>query len=145
MKSPTVAQQPTILIIDDNPANIRLLEKLLINFGYSSIHSISDPREASRIYSEIHPDLVLLDLNMPYMDGFQVMKQLKELEGESHAPILIMTAQNDKETKLKALKEGAVDFLSKPFYLAEAMRRIQNILEVRLLQNLVREQDQILD
>jgi putative two-component system response regulator len=134
-----------ILIIDDQPVNVLLLEKLLENAGYTSLHSTTDSRKASQIYSEIHPDLVLLDLNMPNLNGFQVMEQLQELEKESYAPILILTAQNAKEVRLKALKEGAKDFLSKPFDVTEVLCRIQNLLEVRLLHNQVRRQNKVLD
>jgi putative two-component system response regulator len=134
-----------ILIIDDQPVNVLLLQKLLENKGYTSLHSTTDSRKASQMYSEIHPDLVLLDLNMPHLDGFQVMEQLQELEKESYAPILILTAQNAKEVRLKALKKGAKDYLSKPFDVTEVLCRIQNLLEVRLLHNQVCRQNKVLD
>jgi len=145
MNPQTIEQQSTILIVDDHESSVELLKALLTSFGYSSIYSTMDSREASKMYSAIRPDLVLLDLHMPHMDGFQVMKQLKELEKESYAPILILTSQNDKDIRLKALKEGATDILNKPLNLAEVMFRIQNILEIRLLHRRVRDQNKAPD
>ena len=145
MNPQTIEQQATILIVDDHESSVELLKALLTSFGYSSIYSTMDSREASKMYSAIRPDLVLLDLHMPHMDGFQVMKQLKELEKESYAPILILTSQNDKDIRLKALKEGATDILNKPLNLAEVMFRIQNILEIRLLHRRVRDQNKTPD
>ncbi len=134
-----------ILIIDDEPANVLLLEKLLHQEGYRFIQSITDPSLASQIYQDFEPDLILLDLNMPKVNGFQVMEILQELEKDSYLPVLILTAQNDKFTRLKALKKGAKDFVNKPFDLAEVCFRIKNILEVRLLHNQIKNQNKILE
>ncbi len=134
-----------ILIVDDEPANIELLEDILENEGYSSFRSTLDSRKTLAMYKEMRPDLVLLDLNMPHLDGFQVMDQLQDLEQDSYAPILVLTAQSDRKTRIQALAAGARDFIGKPFDLAEVKRRISNMLEIRLLHNQVRDQNRILE
>ncbi len=122
-----------ILIVDDEPANIRVLERLLNSKGYTCIESITDPREAVAGYQKFQPDLVILDLNMPHLNGFQILEQFNNLDQEYHVPVMVLTAQIDKNSKLKALELGARDFLSKPFDLVELSMRIRNLLEVRLL------------
>lgn len=134
-----------ILIIDDEQGNISLLEDVLENEGYSDFHSVQDSRKALDMYKEIRPDLVLLDLNMPYLDGFQVMEQLKEIEKNSYAPVLVLTAQSDRNTRLRALAAGARDYIEKPFDITEVNQRISNMLEIRLLHNQVRDQNIILE
>jgi putative two-component system response regulator len=134
-----------ILIIDDEKANILLLEDILENEGYSHFTSTQDSRKSLDLYKEIRPDLVLLDLNMPYLDGFQVMEQLIDLEKTSYAPILILTAQSNRNTRLRALAKGARDYIEKPFDVTEVTHRIANMLEVRLLHNQVRDQNLILE
>lgn len=120
-----------ILIVDDNPSNILLLERTLRDAGYGSIMSTTDPFKVCDLYRENHYDLVLLDLEMPGMDGFQVMADLKCLASEGYVPIMVLTA--NPIHKLRALHGGAKDFLSKPFDLAEVLVRVRNMLEVRLL------------
>ncbi len=122
-----------IFIVDDQPANTMLLEKTLKQAGYSQVCSTNDSRQAAPIYMEFQPDLVLLDLKMPYMDGFQVMEQLNAFEENSYAPVLVLTAQADENNQLRALHSGAKDFLGKPFSSSEVLARINNMLEVRLL------------
>ncbi|RJP18985.1 MAG: response regulator [Candidatus Omnitrophota bacterium] len=134
-----------ILIIDDQPQNILLLEKMLKAAQYASVNSTTDSRRAVDLYQEYKPDLVLLDLRMPHMDGFQVMEQLREIEGNSYLPILVLTAQSDRDTRLRALESGAKDFLDKPLDQAEVLARIHNILEIRLLYNELSNQNQILE
>lgn len=134
-----------ILIIDDEPANIALLEDILEEGGFTYFRSTTDSRKALDMYKEIRPDLVLLDLNMPYLDGYQVMDQLKEVEQESYAPILVLTAQSDRNTRIKSLEAGARDFLGKPFDLIEVKQRILNMLEIRLLHNQTRDQNRLLE
>ena len=138
-------QKAKILIIDDEQANIVLLEDILENEGYTNFKSIQDSREVLDIYKEIRPDLVLLDLNMPHLDGFQVMEQLREVEKGSYAPILVLTAQSDRNIRLNALAAGARDFIEKPFDITEVVHRISNMLEIRLLHNQVQDQNQILE
>lgn len=121
----------SILIVDDLEANVDLLERILRNAGYCNISSTRDPRAVCALYLEHRYDLILLDLQMPEMDGFEVMEGLKEVETEGYSPVLVITAQ--PAHKLRALKAGARDFVSKPFDLVEVQTRIRNMLEVRLL------------
>lgn len=134
-----------LLIIDDNPTNVVLLERTLTSEGFTSILSITDPRKAESIYRAYKPDLVLLDINMPYLDGYQVMAQFKEIEGESYIPVLVLTALQDDQTRIRALSEGAQDFLAKPFEKLETITRIENMLRIRLLHNEVKNQNSILE
>ena len=123
--------QGKILIVDDKQANVLLLEGMLRGAGYISITSTMDPRAVCALHRDNRYDLILLDLQMPGMDGFQVMEGLKEIETGGYLPVLVITAQPDQ--KLRALKAGAKDFVSKPFQLAEVLLRVHNMLEVRLL------------
>jgi len=134
-----------ILIVGDEPGNVLPLEQMMIQEGYEYLHSASDSTQFLGLFAEIQPDLVLLDLNMPRMDGFEVMKQLKAIDPKSMVPILVLTALKDEETKLRALRSGAKDFLSKPFDLTEASLRIKNLLEIRLLHQKVQMHNQILE
>src|SRR5882762_5998945 len=104
---------------------------MLRGAGYLSVESTMDPREVRELHLKNRYDLILLDLQMPGMDGFQVMESLKEIETGGYLPVLVITAQPDH--KLRALKAGAKDFISKPFDLVEVRTRIRNLLEVRLL------------
>ncbi len=122
-----------ILMVDDEISNILILETVLKQAKYTSITSTTDSREAASLYQKLKPDLVLLDLRMPNMDGFEVIEQIKQIEADSYAPILVLTAESDPAIRLKALQVGARDFLCKPLDLAEVLCRIRNILEVRLL------------
>jgi DNA-binding response OmpR family regulator len=123
-----------ILIIDDLATNIALLERILSRVGYRHFHSTTDPREALQAFNEYQPDLVLLDLQMPHLDGFQVLEQLASLRhGGASVPIVILTADTARESKMRALKLGARDFLTKPFDAAEIILRIRNLVESRSL------------
>jgi len=119
-----------ILIVDDQEANVLLLEQMLRGAGYVSVTSTMNPCEVCELHRKNRYDLILLDLQMPGMDGFQVMEDLKEIEIGGYLPVLVITAQPDH--KLRALKTGAKDFVSKPFELAEVLARAHNMLEVRL-------------
>jgi len=121
----------SILIVDDQEANVLLLEKMLRNAGYLRITSTMNPRAVCALHAEHRYDLILLDLQMPEMNGFQVLEGLKEVEFDSYVPVLVITAQPGH--KLQALQSGAKDFVSKPFDLVEVQTRIYNLLEVRLL------------
>jgi signal transduction histidine kinase len=134
-----------ILIVDDEPGNVLLLEQMMIQEGYDHLHSTSDSTKTLELFADIQPDLVLLDLNMPRMDGFEVMDQLKKADPKSLVPVLVLTALKDEETKLRALRSGAKDFLSKPFDLTEASLRIKNLLEMRLLHQRVQMHNQLLE
>jgi magnesium transporter len=120
-----------ILIVDDQKANIILLELMLRGAGYASISSTQHANEVCALHLKNNYDLILLDLVMPDMDGFQLMKKLKEIEKDGYLPVLVISAQPDH--KLSALQAGAKDFISKPFDLAEVLARVHNMLEVRLL------------
>jgi putative two-component system response regulator len=134
-----------ILIVDDNRANVALLEKLLRRGGYSQVESVTDPREVKGLYEANRYDLVLLDIRMPYLDGFQVMAQLQEVRGEDYLTILVLTAELTSETKLRSLQEGARDFLSKPFDSVEVLARVRNLLEVRMFHNWLKDQNRVLE
>jgi two-component system cell cycle response regulator len=131
MISTTDILEARILIVDDQAANVQLLEEMLREAGYRCIASTMDPRAVCALHRDNHYDLILLDLQMPGMDGFQVMEGLKEIETDGYLPVLVFTAQPGH--KLRALNAGAKDFISKPFDLMEARTRIHNMLEVRLL------------
>ena len=121
----------SILIVDDQPANVLLLEQLLAEVGYSHVTSTMKPEEVCALHRKNAYDLILLDLQMPVMDGFQVMEGLKTNVTDSYLPVIVLTAQPGH--KLRALQAGAKDFISKPFDLVEVKTRIHNMLEVRLL------------
>jgi len=122
-----------LLIVDDQDMNVRLLEKILQNAGYTHITSTTDSRDIEQLYTRHEFDLVLLDIQMPYLDGFDVMKILEKIQKETYVPVLVLTAQNDQDTRIKALAHGAKDFLTKPFDQTEVLLRINNLLEVRLM------------
>jgi PAS domain S-box-containing protein len=121
----------SILIVDDQEANVSLLTQMLQEAGYTSVASTMDPHEVCALHRKNRYDLILLDLQMPGMDGFQVIEALKTNDADGYLPVLVITAQPGH--KLRALQAGAKDFVSKPFDLVEVRTRIRNMLEVRLL------------
>jgi len=123
--------QARILIVDDQEANVTLLEEMLREAGYTRVASTMDPHQVCALHRKERYDLILLDLQMPGMDGFQVIEGLKTNPRDSYLPVLVITAQPGH--KLRALHAGARDFISKPFDLIEVKTRIRNMLEVRLL------------
>jgi putative two-component system response regulator len=137
--------QSKILIVDDQQPNILLLEKILELEGYTNLHSSSDPREVVPRHQEHHYDLILLDIRMPYLDGFQVMEQVDAMFHCDYLPIIVLTAQMDVETRIRALEAGAQDFLTKPFHQLEVLHRIRNYLEVRTLYNHRRKHGNLLE
>jgi len=120
-----------VLVVDDQPANVLLLERMLAGAGYVAVTSTLDPRAVCDLHEKHRYDLIVLDLQMPGMDGFEVMEGLKHVEKDGYLPVLVITAQPDH--KLRALQAGAKDFISKPFDVAEVLMRVHNMLEVRLL------------
>ena len=132
-----------ILIVDDQPSNVELLEQMLQEAGYACVASTNDPHAVRALHQKNHYDLILLDLLMPGMDGFQVMAGLKENETDGYIPILVITAQPGH--KLQALSAGAKDFVSKPFDLVEVKTRIHNMLEVRLLYQKLENHNMVLE
>ena len=133
----------SILIVDDQPSNVMLLEQMLSNAGYRRVSSTMDPQAVCGLHAEHDFDLILLDLQMPVMDGFQVMAELKKIETHDYLPVLVITAQPGH--KLQALQTGAKDFVSKPFDLIEVQTRIHNMLEVRLLYKKLRDYNAVLE
>jgi CheY-like chemotaxis protein len=121
----------SVLIVDDQRANVELLEQLLADAGYSDVSSTTNPQEVCAMHRAHAYDVILLDLQMPVMDGFQVMEVLKTVTADAYLPVIVLTAQPGH--KLRALRAGAKDFISKPFDLMEVRTRIRNVLEVRLL------------
>ena len=135
-----------ILIVDDQEANTCLLEQILQHGEYTNIKSTNDSRRVLPLYTEFRPDLILLDLLMPYLDGFEIMKQLKSrISEDTYLPILVLTADTASEVKQKALSMGAKDFLTKPFDVIEVLLRINNLIETRLLYHQLESQNQILE
>src|SRR5207249_6008297 len=132
-----------ILIVDDLEANVRLLDRMLRQAGHTCVASTMDPHEVCGLHRDNRYDLILLDLEMPGMDGFQVMEGLKAIETDGYLPILVITAQPDH--KVRALKAGAKDFISKPFDLVEVRTRIHNMLEVRLLYKKIENYSKVLE
>jgi two-component system cell cycle response regulator len=132
-----------ILVVDDQQANVTLLERMLRGAGYSSVDSTLDPAQVLGLHRDNRYDLILLDIQMPGLDGFQVMEQLKGVETGGYLPVLAVTAQPGH--KLRALKEGARDFVGKPFDLAEVLMRVHNMLEVRLLHEAARANARMLE
>jgi serine phosphatase RsbU (regulator of sigma subunit) len=143
MVSSTDILNARILVVDDKEANVRLIEGMLRIAGYASIESTTDPTEVCELHRKNRYALILLDLQMPGMDGFQVMEGLKELEKDGYLPVLVITAQ--PAHKLRALEAGAKDFVSKPFDLAELRARVHNILEVRLLHQEIKNYSKVLE
>jgi putative two-component system response regulator len=139
------AYNSRVLLIDDEPANLKLLDKMLRAEGYTNLVSIADPRQVREAYCAEQTDLILLDINMPHLDGYEVMAQLKELEDPLLPPILVLTAQAGKEFLMRALSEGARDFLSKPFNRYELLARVRNLLDAQLALRLMSDQKEMLE
>lgn len=134
-----------IMIVDDEAPNLKLLSKILRGVGYQSLTLVSDSREVVSRYKENLPQLILLDIRMPYLDGFAVMEQLKELQDPMLPPIVVLTAQNSKEFLLRALASGAKDFISKPFDRNELLMRVQNLLDAQLAHQMLHDQKSVLE
>ncbi len=138
MAAPGRATEPLksarILVVDDEEANVRVLLKLLKWAGYENVEGVTDAREAAAAFVDFQPDLLLLDLHMPYLDGFEVMEIIRPLRrADEYFPILVLTGDLDDEVRTQALAGGARDFLTKPFEQVEALLRIKNLLETRRL------------
>jgi putative two-component system response regulator len=143
---PRGVQDATILVVDDEPVNLELLEALLGGAGYTRVTSTTDPRRVLELYHQLAPDLVMLDLRMPHLDGFAVMRQLRQAQPHgSYLPILMLTAEAASERRQRALAEGATDFLHKPFDPVEVLLRIANLLETRRLHTELRLHNDLLE
>ena len=144
-KAPHALCTARILIIDDQHSNVLLLTKILEMAGYTQVFSTTDPNQVQAMHQAEPYDLILLDIQMPELDGFGVMEQLKQNAGDDYVPVLVLTAATDNDTRIRALEGGAKDFLTKPFNRIEVLNRIRNMLEVRLLHNRLREQNEALE
>lgn len=128
-----------LLLVDDEAHCTKLMEAFLKQAGFSRVTVTNDPRQAVPLFQEVKPDLVALDMRMPHMDGFEVMRQLRQvIPAGDYVPILIVTGELDAPTKHKALAEGANDFLNKPVDATEVVLRIKNHLETRRLHQQIR-------
>jgi CheY-like chemotaxis protein len=143
MLSATDILGASILIVDDQDANVKLLERLLREASYTNVAATTTPKDVSSLHLKNRYDLILLDLQMPGMDGFEVMEMLKADGGDSYLPVIVLTAQ--PAHKLRALQAGAKDFISKPFDLLEVKTRIHNMLEVRLLYKKLASYNEVLE
>jgi len=135
----------SILLVDDEPSNLTLLERSLQPCSSYSLISTSDPRSVFGLCQRHRFDLIILDLNMPYLNGFQVMQQLREINEECLPPILVLTAQHDQEHRVRALQEGASDYVTKPFHMDELLARVNNLIMVRLYQKRMQVMNQSLE
>jgi len=135
----------TILIVDDEVVNIKLLEKLLHGAGYQNILSTQSPTDVLALVNEHNIDLIILDLNMPEMSGFDVMKQLHSNPLQYPPSILVLTAQHAREFRIDALDQGARDYVTKPFDRSELLARVRNLLEAKLADRFLAEQNQMLE
>ena len=134
-----------VLIIDDEPTNVELLTRVLEGAGFTRIESTNQPREACALYVRVRPDLILLDLQMPGMDGLAVMDELNRIAEASYLPILMLTGDLSQEARRKAVSRGAKDFVHKPFNPDEVLLRIRTLLETRFLYLQIQSQNQMLE
>ena len=134
-----------ILIVDDEPANVEVLRRLLERAGFNRIATTSDSREAADLYIEFRPDLILLDLHMPELNGLEVMDALNQIAEATYLPILMLTGDVSEESRRDALSRGAKDFVLKPFTSEEVLLRIGTLLETRFLYLQIQSQNQMLD
>jgi putative two-component system response regulator len=134
-----------ILVVDDDATNLKLADAMLRSDGHTDLVLVQDPREVLARYAEAPVGLILLDLNMPHLDGFAVMAQLKALGDPLLPPIMVLTAQRSREHALRALSAGARDFVSKPFDRDELLMRVRNLLEAQLAHRLLHRQRDVLD
>jgi response regulator RpfG family c-di-GMP phosphodiesterase len=141
-----VSREARILIIDDHEANIEALKRIMRSAGFLSVNSTTDPMIGVALVQTWNPDLVLLDLHMPGLDGFGVLEAIRpQLSGGSYLPVLMLTADSSDETKRRALAGGVKDFLLKPFDATEALLRIENLLETRSAYTTIRKQNESLE
>ena len=134
-----------ILIVDDEPANVEILGRLLGRAGFTRIESTNDSREAAGLYVRFRPDLILLDLHMPHMTGLEVLDELNQIVEASYLPVLMLTGDLSQEARQEALSRGAKDFLNKPFHADEVLLRISTLLETRFLYLQIQSQNQMLE
>jgi len=142
----TWTRQANVLIVDDQPMNIMLLEHVLGRAGFVNVRGTTDPGEVEALFRELEPDIILLDLHMPVIDGFEVLRRLRPLIGEGgFLPILVLTADNTPSVRKEVLHLGANDFLTKPLDASEVVLRIENLLNTRYFYLQMQEQNQSLE
>lgn len=134
-----------ILVVDDNSSNITLFERMLKQNGYSNVVASTDPTKVLPLLESQSFDLLILDINMPIMDGFDVMRAIREREFDFWLPIIVVTAQSDNGAKFRAMALGAKDFIVKPYEMQETLNRIRNTLESKIMHNRLEEQNHELD
>ncbi len=134
-----------ILIVDDQKLHTFFLEKVLKKEGYKNIHCVTDARRAVGAFHDFHPDIILLDLIMPYLDGFQITEQLREHREHNYLPILGLSEDKSSEMKQRALQAGITDFLSKPYESSEVFMRLRNMIEARILHEQIKDQNKLLE
>ena len=134
-----------MLIVDDEPANVDILKRVLHRAGFTRVEATNDSREAAQLYVKFRPDLILLDLHMPHMDGLEVMDELNHIAEASYLPILVLTGDDSQDARQDALSRGAKDFLNKPFHPDEVLLRIATLLETRFLYLQIQSQNQMLE
>lgn len=140
-----IKQSQKILIVDDEPSNLKLLIRLLGHHGYADVSTLEDPRQVVNVFRQLRPDLILLDLNMPHLSGFEVLDQLKALSDPLLPPVVILTAQHGRDFVLEALSRGARDYICKPFDPSELVMRVQNLLDAHLAHRLLFDQKKTLE
>ncbi|NIB39367.1 response regulator [Pseudomaricurvus alkylphenolicus] len=145
MTEPTNVHLGRILVVDDNPVNIAIVEKILCHDGYTRVDSTTNPLEVTERYRRDDYDLILLDVHMPEMSGIEVLAELRQQHPGDYLPVLILTADHTEETRNQCLAGGAKDFIGKPFDRTEVCLRVRNILEVRLLHKAVLRQNEELE
>jgi putative two-component system response regulator len=139
------SKNANILVVDDEMANIRLLEKMLTSMGYKNVVCTQDPKQVLPLYQQHNSDLILLVLNMPELDGYRVMAQLKELGDNFLPPILVLTAQHMQSFCQRAFDSGAHDYVTKPFDADELLSRVRNMLEIKMSKKFMHHQNEILE
>jgi signal transduction histidine kinase len=135
----------SILIVDDNTSNVDLLREILRHQGFTRVRGETDPRLVVPLCQQESFDILLLDIRMPYISGFQLIEMLRPIFGDDYVPILVLTAQTDQETRRKSLEVGANDFLTKPFVTWELLQRVRNMLQIRMLYKKTRDQNRELE
>lgn len=140
-----VLRQARILVVDDEPANVKLIDRMLQAQGCEHVVTMQDPREVVQRVAEERFDLILLDLNMPYLDGYQVMERLNQLDLPLRPPVVVLTAQHGQDFLLRALSLGARDFITKPFDRNELLMRVRNLLEAHLAHQFLNAQKELLE
>jgi len=143
--STMTASAERILIVDDEPSNLKLLDRILRDQGYDGLDMVMDSREVVAHYEAARPDLILLDINMPHLDGYQVLEQLMALDDPLMPPVVILTAQSGKDYLRRALASGARDYITKPFDRIELLMRVRNLLDAQRAHRMIYDQKNLLE